>query len=188
MNNFSANALEIKMFAPSNLAATSSGKQRASNKEGYLEIETSDSFGDLNTTWDVVMAWLTLASIWQKLFPDWPVAVIGLKTCFKIKLFQPCGRKDKKLMLELGNKFLKANALRAANGEGLMSFKRNLNLTENVCHLKSYERETLSIESVFNNPQGGSQNMFLHQSGFGGIVGPTHGGDYVALSEKDVGC
>ena len=66
------------MFAPSNLAATSRGKQKASTKEGYLEIEMTDPYGDLGSTWDVVMAWLTLSAIWQKLFPDWPVAVIGL--------------------------------------------------------------------------------------------------------------
>ena len=46
------------MFALSNLTAASHGKQKASSKDGYLEIEMTDSFGDLNSTWDVVTAWV----------------------------------------------------------------------------------------------------------------------------------
>ena len=116
------------MFAPTNLATSALGKQKASTKEGYLEIEMTDSFGDLSSTWDVIMAWLALASIWQKLFPEWPVALIGLRTIFTMKLFQHCGQNDKKIMVEYLNKYLKANALRAANKEAAMDFERSLNL------------------------------------------------------------
>ena len=101
--NCRASAIEIKMFAASNLTASSQGRQRASTKDGYLEVETTDSYGDLNTTWDVVMAWLTLSAIWQKLFPDWPVAIIRLRTIFTMKLFQHCRRDHKKMMIELPN-------------------------------------------------------------------------------------
>ena len=129
------------MFAPSNLAATSQGKQKASSKDGYLEIEMTDAYGDLHSTWDVVMAWVSLAAIWQKLFPDWPVAIIGIRTIFTMKLFAHCGKDDKRIMIEFSNKLLKANALRAANKEGPMDFERSLNLAGNVCHQKGYERE-----------------------------------------------
>ena len=129
------------MFASSNLAATSRGKQKASTKEGYLEIEMTDPYGDLESTWDVVMAWITLSAIWQKLFPDWPVAVISLRTIFTMKLFCHCGKDDKKLMVEYSNKYLKANALRAANKDAAMDFERSMNLAGNVCHQKGYERE-----------------------------------------------
>ena len=147
------------MFAPSNLATTNNGRQRASTKDGYIEIETADAYGDLSTTWDVVMAWVTLQAIWQKLFPDWPVAVIGLKTIFSMRLFQHCGKDDKKLMIEYSNKLLKANALRAANKEAPMSFERSLNLAGNVCHAKGYEREPPAARSLTQNQQGGSQNF-----------------------------
>ena len=116
------------MFAPSYLAASSHGKARASSKDRYLEIESSDSFGDLHSTWDVVMAWMTLSAIWQKLFPDWPVAIIGLRTIFTMKLFAHCGKEDKRVLVEYSNKFLKANVLRAANKEAPMDFERSLNL------------------------------------------------------------
>ena len=56
-------------------------------------------------------------------------------------------------MLDLGNKFLKANAFRAANGDRRMSFERNLNLAGNVSHLKSYERETPPTKSALLSPQ-----------------------------------
>ena len=62
-----ASALEIQMFAPSNLSTSNHGKQKATTKEGYLKIEVNDAYGDLRTTWDVVMPWLTLSAIWQKL-------------------------------------------------------------------------------------------------------------------------
>jgi uncharacterized membrane protein YgcG len=144
--------LEIKMFAPSNLQTSSRGKQRASTKDGYLEIEMNDSFGDLNSTWDVVMAWMSLAAIWQKLFPDWPVAIIGLRTIFTMKLFQHCGDSDKKMMVEYSNKFLKANSLRAANKQSPMDFERSKALAGSVCHGKGFEREAPATR-LFNQQQ-----------------------------------
>ena len=68
-NDFRASSIEIKMFSPSNLPTTSHGRTKATTKDGYLEVEVNDAYGDLHTTWDVVMAWMTLSSIWQKLFP-----------------------------------------------------------------------------------------------------------------------
>ena len=46
-----ASAIEIKMFAPSNLMAANQGKQKASSKDGYLEIEMPVAYGDLNHRW-----------------------------------------------------------------------------------------------------------------------------------------
>ena len=147
------------MFAPSNLAASSHGKHKASSKDGYIEIEVADSFADLQSTWDVVMAWMRLSAIWQKLHPDWPVAIIGMTTIFTMKLFQHCGRDDQKLMVEYSNKYLKANALRAANKEPPMDFERSLNLAGNVCHQKGYEREPPASRSGSQNNSVASSNQ-----------------------------
>ena len=147
------------MFAVSNIATASQGKQKASTRDGYLEIEMSDSYGDLNSTWDVVMAWLTLQAIWQKLFPDWPVAVIGLRTIFTMKLFAHCGKDDKRMLVDYSNKFLKANALRAANRDAPMDFERSLNLAGNVCHQKGYEQEPPATRTVSQSAGNSSQTQ-----------------------------
>ena len=65
-------------------------------------------------------------------FPEWPVAVIALRTIFTMKLFQHFGKEDKKVLIKYSNKFLKANALRAANKETPMDFERSLKLAKNV--------------------------------------------------------
>ena len=161
------------MFAPSNLSAASLGKHKASNKDGYLEIEMSNSYGDLESTWDVVMAWMQLQAIWQKLFPDWPAAVIGLRIIFTMKLFMHCGKEDKKLMVEFSNKFLKANALRAANKEPPMDFSRGLNLAGNVCHQHGYEREPPATKSVTFNQQAVSQTNSKGTNNMKGRGGKT---------------
>ena len=176
---FRASALEIKMFAPSNLTTTNQTKQKASSRDGYLEIETADAYGDLTSTWDVVMAWMTLGAVWQKLFPDWPVALIGLRTVFNMKLFAHCGKEDKKVMIEYSNKFLKANALRAANREAPMDFERSMNLARNVCHEKGFDREppaTKPFNNIGNNSQTMSHNLHNNAGSFrGGASGGSSG-------------
>ena len=70
------------------------GRQKAFYKGWIPGVEMSDYYGDLTSTWDVIMAWLKFSAICQKLFPDWPVAIIILRTIFTIKLFQHRGRDD----------------------------------------------------------------------------------------------
>ena len=105
------------------------------------------------------MAWLTLQAIWQKLFPDWPVAVIGLRTIFTMKLFAHCGKDDKRMLVDYCNKFLKASALRAANRDAPMDFERSLNLAGNVCHQKGYEREPPATRTVSQSAGNSSQTQ-----------------------------
>ena len=166
------------MFAPSNLATTNS-RTKATNKDGYLEIETNETYGDLNSTWDVVMAWMALSSVWQKLFPDWPVANIGMRTIFTMKLFAHCGKEDKRIMVDYSNKFLKANALRAANKEPPMDFSRSMNLAGNVCHQRGFEREppaarSLQLTHASGRGGGNSTSSFRGRGSYrGGPAGPN---------------
>ena len=185
------------MFSPSNLPTTSHGRTKATTKDGYLEVEVNDAYGDLHTTWDVVMAWMTLSSIWQKLFPDWPVAIIGLKTIFTMKLFQHCGREDKRTMIEYSNKFLKANASRAANKEPPMDFERSLNLAKNICHQRGFEREppaSRSVQSSQSSARGGAGGGASYRGRGSGNRGGTSGGyravtpGHVSLSTGEKVC
>ena len=160
------------MFSPSNLQTSNQGRQKATTKDGYLEIEVNDVFGDLNSTWEVVMAWISLAAIWQKLFPDWPVAIIGLRTIFTMRLFQHGGKDDKKLLVEYSNKMLKANSLRAANKQAPMDFERSLTLAGNVCHEKGYAREPPATKLL----QNATPPYANHQNSLGSSRGGVSGG------------
>ena len=134
--------IEIKQFSPTNLRNSGKSiKQTATCEQGKLVLENSDIYGELETTNDVILAFNTLASIWQKLHPHWPVANIGLRVCFAMKLFSHCEGEAKAIMIEWANRYLQANASRAANDEGPMSYERAYNLAGNVCSDHHYAKE-----------------------------------------------
>ena len=126
--------IEIKNFSPTNLrSSASSKKQTASYEEGKLVVASEDVYGELETIYDVVQAFVTLSCIWQKLHPHWPVANIGLKVCFAMKLFAHCEGEARKVMIEWANRYLQANASRAASKDGCMSYERAYSLAGKVC-------------------------------------------------------
>jgi hypothetical protein len=135
--------IEIKQFSPTNLrnAAKSTRQTAFADNDGKLVLENDDVYGTLETTNDVVLAFNTLASIWQKLHPHWPVANIGLRVCFAMKLFCQCGDQARDTMIEWANRYLQANASRAASGEGPMSYERAYCLAGTVCRDRGYEKE-----------------------------------------------
>jgi uncharacterized membrane protein YgcG len=134
--------IEIKNFSPTNLRNSAKSKrQTAKYDEGKLVVESEDIYGDLETVNDVILAFNTLGSIWQKLHPHWPVANIGLRVCFTMKLFAHCEDNARKVMIEWANRYLQANSSRAANVEGPMSYERAFNLAGTVCRENDYEKE-----------------------------------------------
>ena len=134
--------IEIKNFSPTNLrSSANSKKQTASYEEGKLVVESEDVYGELETVNDVVQAFVTLGCIWQKLHPHWPVANIGLKVCFSMKLFAHCEGEARKVMIEWANRFLQANANRAASKAGPMSYERAYNLAGSVCKDHEFPKE-----------------------------------------------
>ena len=134
--------IEIKNFSPTNLRSSAkSKKQTASYEEGKLVVESEDVYGELETVNDVVQAFVTLGCIWQKLHPHWPVANIGLKVCLSMKLFAHCEAEARKVMIEWANRYLQANASRAASKDGPMSFERAYNLAGSVCKDHKFPKE-----------------------------------------------
>ena len=101
-----ANTIEIKMFSPNNLrtSVTSKRQTASTDKSGKLVVESEDMYGELESTMDVMLAWNTLTSIWQKIFPDWPVAVIGSRVCLNMKMFTHCGNKSRVVMISFSNR------------------------------------------------------------------------------------
>ena len=136
-----SSTLEIKMFSPSNLrSSASSQKQKAfTDKEGSLIVEASDCYEEMKSTHDVLAAWVTLDCVWQKvgtstfidcvdsfaqLHPEWPVAKIAVKVILAMRLFVHCRGKAKDVMVTWSNRFLAANASRAANRDSPMSYDK----------------------------------------------------------------
>ena len=104
-------------------------------------VESEDVYGELETVYGVVQAFVTLGCIWQKLHPHWPVANIGLKVCFSMKLFAHCEGEARKVMIEWANRYLQANASRAASKDGCMSYERAYNLAGSVCQDHEFLKE-----------------------------------------------
>ena len=64
-----ANNLTIDMFCPGGKKAVNTKQKTCRTKDGELAVETSEVYGDLDSVQDVLVAWNTLAAIWQKIFP-----------------------------------------------------------------------------------------------------------------------
>lgn len=138
-----AATIEIKMFSPTNVRnkATSQRQTAKTNKEGVLVVESEDQYGELDSVLDVMMAWNTLASIWMKIHPEWPVALIGVRVCYAMKLFNHCEGKAREVMVDFSNRLLASNASRAANRRGPMPYDRAWNLAGNVAISHGFGRE-----------------------------------------------
>ena len=139
-----------------------------------MEIEMTDSYGDLHTNWDVVMAWVILSAVWQKLHPDWPVATIGLNVLFSQKLFTHCGKDNKRVMIEFSNKYLKANSARTAGKKPPMHYEAAFNLSGNVSKDRGYDREPPAWRGeTQGTPHGGGQGGSVTR---GGLTRNSRGG------------
>ena len=138
-----SSTIEIKMFSPNNLrSATTSQRQKAfTDKEGKLVVEADDMYGELENTWEVMLAWNTLDSIWSKIHPLWPVARIGIRVCIMMKNFAHCGSKAREVMISFSDRYLARNAGMVANRKGPMSAEKAWTLAGSVCHSAGFSRE-----------------------------------------------
>ena len=109
--------LEIKMFSPSNLPSSASSQQQKAfaDQDGKLVVEQTDLYEDINSTTDVVMAWITLDCVWSKLFPQWPTAKVAIRVLLHLKQFVQCGVKAKDVMVKWSNRLLALSSACAAH-------------------------------------------------------------------------
>ena len=145
-----ASVIELKMFSPRNIrsAATNQSQKAFTDTEGKLVVESNDIYGELETTGDIILAWNTLDCVWQKIHPEWPVAKIGIRVCFNMKLFGHCGNKAQLVMIEFSNRFLASNSSRVANKRGPLSYEKAWNLAGSTCFNAGYEREPPAVRSL----------------------------------------
>jgi hypothetical protein len=149
-----ASNLTIDMFCPGGKKAVNTKQKTCRTKDGELAVETSEVYGDLDSVQDVLVAWNTLAAIWQKIFPEWPAAQIALRVIFKMKMFNHCVSRSglngaKEVMIAFSNRFLTSNSQRAASKKGPLTYERAKNLAGNVCVDMGYSREpSLVVKSA----------------------------------------
>ena len=162
-----ASNIKIEMFSPNNLKTSVTGqKQTASCKDGKLVVEMDDSYGELTSVLDVLKAWNTLDCVWQKIFPEWPVAKIALRVIFNMKNFAHCGVKARDVAITYSNRLLAKNSSLAANRKGPLTYERAFNLAGNVAIDAGFEREP---------PAGRSTNhSALSNHGGHSSFGPTN--------------
>ena len=141
-----ASNLTIDMFCPGIKKAVNTKQKTCRTKDGELAVETSEVYGDLDSVQDVLIAWNTLAAIWQKIFPEWPAAQIALRVIFKMRMFSPCVNRSgvseaKDVMIAFSNRFLTSNSQRAASKKGPLSYQRAKYLAGDVCVDMRHARE-----------------------------------------------
>ena len=143
-----ASNLTIDMFSPGG-KKTNTVKQKAlKSKDGELAVETMDVYGDLDSIQDVLLAWNTLQAIWQKVFPEWPAAVIGQRVIMNMKNFSHCGHEAKEVMVRFSNRLLTSNSQRAASRKKPVSYERAWNLAGTVCMEHGYSKEPLATKGT----------------------------------------
>ena len=153
-----ASNITIDMFCPGGKKATNTKQKACMTKDGELAVETSEIYGDLESVQDVVLAWNTLSAIWQKNFPVWPAANIGLRVIFKMRMFQHCGYEAKEVMIAFSNRLLTSNSQRAASKKGPLSFERAFSLAGSVCMDHGYDKELPATKgNAFVNVKTGFQ-------------------------------
>ena len=143
-------------------------------------------YGDLESVQDVLLAWNTLAAIWQKIFPEWPAAQIAMRVILKMKMFSHCvnrnGSSDaKEVLIDFSNRFLTSNSQRAVSKKGPLSYERAKNIAGNVCVDRGHPREPQlgapqSAAEVRADQRGRHQGG--HQAGQGGLQGGRQGGHH----------
>ena len=163
--------LTIDMFCPGGKRAVNTKQKTCRTKDGELAVETSEVYGDLDSIQDVLVAWNTLAAIWQKIFPEWPAAQIALRVIFKMKMFAHCVNRNgssgaKEVMIAFSNRCLTSNSQKAASKKGPLTYERAKNLAGNVCVDMGYARE----------PSLGVKQAGASELGAGGYKGGQRGG------------
>ena len=179
-----ASNLTIDMFCPGGKRAVNTKQKTCRTKDGELAVETSEVYGDLESVQDVLLAWNTLAAIWQKTFPEWPTAQIALRVIMKMKMFAHCinrnGSSDaKEVLISFSNRFLTSNSKNAASKKGPLSYERAKNLAGNVCVDRGHPREPL-LGAGLSAAESRTDQRGRHQGGLqagqGGLQGGRQGG------------
>ena len=140
-----ASNLTIDMFCPSGKKSTTTKQTACKTKDGELAVETAEVYEDLDSVQDVLMAWSTLMAIWQKIFPEWPAAQIGLMVIFKMKMFAHCGASAKDVMILFSNRFLTSNSQRAASKKGPLPYEKAENLARNICGDEGFAKDPVAV-------------------------------------------
>ena len=170
-----ASHLTIDMFCPGGKKNNTVKQKALKSKDGELAVETMDVYSDLDSIQDVQIAWNTLQAIWQKVFPEWPVAVIGQRVIMNMKNFSHCGHEAKEVMVRFSNRFLTSNSQSAARRKKPLSYERAWNLAGSVCMELGYNKEPPATKGIrvtgaglTLGGQGGGQG--------GGLKGVQRGG------------
>jgi hypothetical protein len=168
-----ASNLTIDMFCSGGKRSTTTKQKACRTKDGKLAVETLEVYGDLENIQDVLLAWNTLSSIWQKIFPEWPAAQIALRVIFKMKMFQHCGNEAKDVMVSFSNRFLTSSSQRAASKKGPLSYERAKSLAGNVCADLGHAKEpsATKVKVVQEQERAGAGGLC------GGGCGEQRGGD-----------
>ena len=175
-----ASNLTIDMFCPGGKRAINTKQKTCRTKDGELAVETSEVYGDLDSVHDVLLAWNTLAAIWQKIFPEWPAAHIALRVIMKMKMFAHCvnrsGSSDaKEVLISFSNRFLTSNSKNAASKKGPLSYERAKNLAGNVCVDRGHPREPL-LGAGHAAAESRADQRGRHQGGLQAGQGSLQGG------------
>ena len=179
-----ASNLTIDMFCPGGKRAVNTKQKTCKTKDGELAVETSEVYGDLDSVQDVLLAWNTLAAIWQKIFPEWPAAQIAMRVILKMKMFAHCvnrnGSSDaKEALVSFSNRFLTSNSQGAASKKGPLSYERAKILAGDVCVDRGHPREPqlgAPQSAAESRADQRGRHQGGHQSGQGGLQGGRQGG------------
>ena len=169
------------MFSPRNLRTSATNQQRQkafTDKEGKLVVESNEVYGELESTSDVIQAWNTLDFVWQKIHPEWPVAKIGIRVCFNMKLFSHCGNKAREVMVEFSNRLLASNSSRVANKRGPLTYEKAWNLAGSTCFNAGFDREPPATRSSSGANYQSSRGTGRSGSRGGGVVRVSNEGRF----------
>jgi hypothetical protein len=149
--------ITIDMFCPGGKKNSNVKQKAMKTKNGELAVETIDVYGDLDSIQDVQLAWNTLQSIWQKIFPEWPVAIIAQRVIIKMKNFAHCNYEAKEILIKFSNRLLTSNAQRAARKKKPLPYDRAWSLAGVVCNEQGYSKEPPAMKGnrIFSGGQAG---------------------------------
>ena len=150
--------MTIDMFCPGGKKSSNVQQKAMKTKDGELAVETIDVYGELDSVQDVLLAWNTLQAIWQKIFPEWPAAVIAQRVIIKMRNFHHCSSEAKDILIRFSNRLLTSFSQRAAAKKKPLSFDKALNLAGSVCMEQGYSKEPAAQKGNRINPSfGGSK-------------------------------
>ena len=162
--------ITIDMFCPGGKKNSNVKQKAMKTKDGELAVETIDVYGDLDSIQDVLLAWNTLQSIWQKIFPEWPVAIIAQRVIIKMKNFAHCNYEAKEILVKFSNRLLTSNAQRAGRKKKPLPFDQAWSLAGVVCTDHGYGKEPPAMKGnrIFSGGQ-------VQAGGFRGAVKDSQG-------------